>query len=184
MSVGNYPVTSLDLLKEIKLVAILSNTQINPDNQEQIKALAIKSLIKRNIKKGEIEKRDINKYNPRQLEGLIDNASRKLGMNRDDFIKVLERHGLSFENLVGKLKIDLKWNYMIFQMYRNKISLNTAEIEAKIKLSLENLKDTNDKKSIELIKERIVNEEKEKKLKMFSNLHYSNLERSIQVKFL
>ena len=184
MSVGDYPVTSLDLLKEIKLVAILSNTQINPDNQEQIKALAIKSLIKRNIKKSEIEKRDINKYNPRQLEGLIDNASRKLGMNRDDFIKVLERHGLSFENLVGKLKIDLKWNYMIFQMYRNKISLNTAEIEAKIKLSLENLKDTNDKKSIELIKERIVNEEKEKKLKMFSNLHYSNLERSIQVKFL
>ena len=75
-------------------------------------------------------------------------------------------------------------SYMIFQMYRNKISLNTAEIEAKIKLSLENLKDTNDKKSIELIKERIVNEEKEKKLKMFSNLHYSNLERSIQVKFL
>ena len=73
---------------------------------------------------------------------------------------------------------------MIFQMYRNKISLNTAEIEDKIKLSLENLKDTDDKKSVELIKERIVNEEKEKKLKMFSNLHYSNLERSIQIKFL
>ena len=31
ISVGNYPVTRLDLLKEIKLIAILSNTQINND---------------------------------------------------------------------------------------------------------------------------------------------------------
>ncbi len=184
MSVGEYPVTRLDLLKEIKLVAILSNTQINAANQEQIKALAIKSLIKRNIKKSEIEKRNINKYNPKQLDALINNTSRKLGVNRDNLKEVLERHGLSFENLVKRFKTDLKWNYMIFQMYRNKISLNTAEIEDKIKLSLENLKDTDDKKSVESIKERIVNEEKEKKLKMFSNLHYSNLERSIQIKFL
>ena len=88
------------------------------------------------------------------------------------------------KSIYNRFKTDLKWNYMIFQMYRNKISLNTAEIEDKIKLSLENLKDTDDKKSVELIKERIVNEEKEKKLKMFSNLHYSNLERSIQIKFL
>jgi hypothetical protein len=141
-------------------------------------------LIKRNIKKSEIEKRNINKYNPKQLDALINNTSRKLGVNRDNLKEVLERHGLSFENLVKRFKTDLKWNYMIFQMYRNKISLNTAEIEDKIKLSLENLKDTDDKKSVELIKERIVNEEKEKKLKMFSNLHYSNLERSIQIKFL
>ena len=55
ISVGNHPITRLDLLKEIKLIAILSNTQINKDNQEQIKALAVKSLIKRNIKTNEIQ---------------------------------------------------------------------------------------------------------------------------------
>ena len=33
-------------------------------------------------------------------------------------------------------------------------------------------------------KEKIINQEKEKKLKMFSNMHFSNLERSIQIKFL
>ena len=162
----------------------MSNTQINNENQEQIKALAVKSLIKRNIKKSEIEKRNIDRYNPEQLENLINNASKKLGVNKDGLRQILERHDLSFENLVKRFKIDLKWNYMIFQMYKNKISLNTAEIEDKIKLRLENLKDTDDKKSVELIKEQIVSAEKEKKLQMFSNLHYSNLERSIQVKFL
>ena len=145
----------------------MSNTEINNENQEQIKALAVKSLIKRNIKKSEIEKRNIDRYNPEQLENLINNASKKLGVNKDGLRQILERHGLSFENLVKRFKIDLKWNYMIFQMYKNKISLNTAEIEDKIKLRLENLKDTDDKKSVELIKEQIVSTEKEKSCKCF-----------------
>ena len=41
-----------------------------------------------------------------------------------------------------------------------------------------------DKNEINLIKEQIINQEKEKKLKMFSNMHFSNIERSIQIKFL
>jgi hypothetical protein len=73
---------------------------------------------------------------------------------------------------------------MIFQIYKNKISLNTVEIENKINLELENLEDKNDEKKIEMIKQNIVSQEKDKKLKMFSNSHYSNLERTIQIKFL
>ena len=38
---------------------------------------------------------------------------------------------------------------MIFQIYKNKISLNTAEIENKIQIKIESLKDnSNQKKSI------------------------------------
>ena len=73
---------------------------------------------------------------------------------------------------------------MIFQIYKNKISLNTVEIENKIQVRVESLKDNSDKNEINLIKEQIINQEKEKKLKMFSNMHFSNLERSIQIKFL
>ena len=73
---------------------------------------------------------------------------------------------------------------MIFQIYKNKISLNTVEIENKINLELENLEDKNDEKKIEMIKQNVVNQEKNKKLQMFSNSHYSNLERTIQIKFL
>ena len=67
ISVGDYPITRLDLLKEIKLIAILSNTEINQNNKEQIKGLAVKSLIKRNIKENEIKRRNIFKYNKKQL---------------------------------------------------------------------------------------------------------------------
>mgnify|MGYP001266501167 CR=1 FL=1 len=184
ISVGNHPITRLDLLKEIKLIAILSNTEITDSNQEQIKTLAVKSLIKRNIKKNEIKKRNIDRYNKNQLEALINNACKKLGVDRNGLKNILDRYNLSYENLIKKFQVDLKWNYMIFEMYKNKISLNTSEIESKINLYLENSKDIKKEQDIKLIKEKIVNQEKEKKLKMFSNLHYSNLERSTQIKFL
>ena len=32
ISVGDYPITTIDLLKEIKLIAILSDTDINQNN--------------------------------------------------------------------------------------------------------------------------------------------------------
>ena len=184
ISVGNYPITRLDLLKEIKLIAILSNTQINNENQEQIKALAVKSLIKRNIKTGELERRKSDRYNTKQLNFLIDDTSKKLGVDRNGLKQILEKHNLSYETLIERFKTDLKWNNMIFQIYKNKISLNTTEIENKIQRYLQNSKKTNAEVDIGLIKEKIVGEEREKKLIMFSNLHYSNLERSTQIKFL
>ena len=183
ISVGDYPITRLDLLKEIKLIAILSNTQINQSNKEQIKGLAVKSLIKRNIKESEIKRRNIGKYNKKQLEGLIITTSKKIGLDKNGLKETLKNNNLSYEELIKRFETDLKWNYMIFQIYKNKISLNAAEIESKLQLKLENLKSPNDQK-IDIIKEQIVNSEKEKKLKMFSNMHFSNIERSIQINFL
>ena len=184
ISVGDYPITRLDLLKEIKLIAILSNTEINKDNREQIKGLAVKSLIKRNIKENEIKRRNIYKYNNTQLEALIINTSKKIGLDKHGLKEILKNNNLSYDELIKRFETDLKWNYMIFQIYKNKISLNTAEIENKLQMRLENLENRNDQKKIDLIKEQIVNSEKEKKLKMFSNMHFSNLERSIQINFL
>ena len=183
ISVGDYPITRLDLLKEIKLIAILSNTEINQDNKEQIQGLAVKSLIKRNIKENEIKRRNIFKYNKKQLEALISSTSQKIGLDKNGLKMILENNNLSYEELIKRFETDLKWNYMIFQIYKNKISLNTAEIENKLQLRLKNLESPNDKK-INLIKEQIINSEKEKKLNMFSNMHFSNLERSIQINFL
>ena len=183
ISVGDYPITRLDLLKEIKLIAILSNTEINQNNKEQIKGLAVKSLIKRNIKENEIKRRNIFKYNKKQLETLISSTSQKIGLNKNGLKMILENNNLSYEELIKRFETDLKWNYMIFQIYKNKISLNAAEIENKLQLRLENLENPNDKK-INLIKEQIINSEKEKKLNMFSNMHFSNLERLIQINFL
>ena len=110
-------------------------------------------------------------------------TSKKIGLDKNGLKETLKNNNLSYEELIKRFETDLKWNYMIFQIYKNKISLNAAEIESKLQLKLENLKSPNDQK-IDIIKEQIVNSEKEKKLKMFSNMHFSNIERSIQINFL
>ena len=279
ITVGNYPITSLDLTKEIKFIGILSKIQINQSNKEEIKNLAVQSLIKRTIKKNEIERLKITQYNKLDLDRQISALAQGLGLNKEGFKMLLEQKKLRYEDIVKNYEIDLKWNTAIFKLYKNKISLNTLEIEDKIKSELErigddkslllseiqvnilsegseitakkvltkikedgfentarilsisqsakiggsigwikekqlskeiykNVKDlkngeiskaivvedvlifikkTDEKsstKDLESIKKNIVNQEKMKKLDMFSNAHYSELEKRIKVKFL
>ena len=185
IAVGKEPITRLDLFKEIKLIAILSGGQITEENKDRIKDLAIKSLIKKSIKNIEIQKRNVKKYNKKDLENIINNTARNLGLDKSGLQELLERNNLSYKNLEEKFVIDLKWNTMIFEIYKNRISLNTVEIENKLNAQLKNLEDKDRvEEKIEALKKEIVNDEKNKKLRMFSNSHYSNLERVIQIKFL
>ena len=71
ITVGNLPITYLDLVKEMKLVSIISKNKIDNLNKEQIKNIAAKSLIKRKIKEIEINRLGIKNYNQNDLENLI-----------------------------------------------------------------------------------------------------------------
>ena len=279
ISVGNQPITHLDLVKEMKLVAILSNQKIMPSNKEQIKNIAVQTLIKRKIKQIELIKRNVKNYNNNDLERLILKTSNSLGTDKEGLEKIMKLNNLSLNTLADRFKVDLLWNSLIFELYKNKVTLNMSEIEEKINLELVSIKDkrqfllseieinkpvenpkieldkimksialsgfestakkysisrsaeyggnigwieeknlskiifdniknlnTDDvsqpiflsetiviikmngekifKKDIQKIKDRVVRTEKEKKLQMFSNSHYSNLRKISQIEFL
>ena len=63
ITVGNYPITRLDLEKEMKIITVLSKIRINEENKKQIKDLAVQSLVKRSIKKSEIERLKVTQFN-------------------------------------------------------------------------------------------------------------------------
>ena len=279
VSVGNLPITYLDLIKEMELISLLNNIIVDNSNRETIKSVAVQGLITRKIKEIEIEKFKIKNYNKKDLERLIARTSKNLGTNESGLEQLLIQKNLKLENLKERFKIDLKWNTLIFQLYNNKIVLNTNELENKIRAEIEkvneekmfllseieinrtnenekkildeilksiqaegfektakkfsvsssseyggnigwiNQKDLSKKiyenikllktegiskpiffdetiviikklgerkygKNIENIKNRIVRQEKEKKLQMFSKSHYSKLEKIIQISFL
>ena len=279
VSVGNLPITYLDLIKEMELISILNNIIVDNSNRETIKSVAVQGLITRKIKEIEIEKFKIKNYNKKDLERLIARTSKNLGTNESGLEQLLIQKNLKLENLKERFKIDLKWNTLIFQLYNNKIVLNTNELENKIRAEIEkvneekmfllseieinrtnenekkildeilksiqaegfektakkfsvsssseyggnigwiNQKDLSKKiyenikllktegiskpiffdetiviikklgerkygKNIENIKNRVVRQEKEKKLQMFSKSHYSKLEKIIQISFL
>ncbi len=279
ITVGNSPITRLDLFKEIKFISILSQIEINEKNKDQIRDAAIQSLIKREIMKSEITRLKVKRYSKQDLNKKIANITKSLGLDDQTFKNFLINQNLKIKDLTERFIVELKWNSAIFDLYKNKVSLNTLEVENKIASEIEkqkkdkflliseiqvgienndldstikkvfakieevgfevaaknlsisasaqkggdigwinekklskniydNVKDLNngdigkplvientivfikkvDEKTkefnIEEIKQLIVNQEKSKKLEMFSNSHYSDLERKIKVKFL
>tara|TARA_A100001011_G_scaffold250572_1_gene258814 strand:- start:175 stop:1122 length:948 start_codon:yes stop_codon:yes gene_type:complete len=279
VSVGNLPITYLDLIKEMELISLLNNITVDNSNRETIKSVAVQGLITRKIKKMEIEKFKIKNYNKKDLEILVGRTSKNLGTNESGLERLLIKKNLKLENLKERFKTDLRWNTLIFQLYNNKIVLNTNELENKIRVEIEKvneermfllseieinrvsenekiildkiLKSIQDEgfeetakkfsisssseyggnigwinqknlskkiyenikllkteeiskpifldetvviikkagerkygKNIENIKNRVVRQEKEKKLQMFSKSHYSKLEKTIQINFL
>ena len=74
-------------------------------------------------------------------------------------------------------------------IYKNIKFLKTEEISKPIYLNdtiviIKKIGERVFEKNIEKIKNRIVRQEKEKKLQMFSKAHYSKLEKTIQISFL
>ena len=279
ITVGNLPITYLDLVKEMTFISIISDNKIDERNKEQIKNLAAKALVKRKIKEIEIKKYKINDFSKKDLEILTGNILSRLNTNKQGMRKILEMNNLTYKDLEKRFEVDLKWNTLIFELYKNRVVLNMNEVEEKIKTELEKIdsrksillseievglpegdyrdlskkildnikKDGFEKtakkisisntseiggnlgwideeklsktiynkiknlkvneisepivldntmliikkngekvfdKNIEKVKNYIIRIEKEKKLKMFSNSHYSNLERSTQINFL
>jgi len=263
----------------VKLISLLNNITVDNSNRETIKSVAVQGLITRKIKEMEIEKFKIKNYNKKDLEILVGRTSKNLGTNESGLEQLLSQKNLKLENLKERFKTDLKWNTLIFQLYNNKIVLNTNELENKIRAEIEKVNEErmfllseieinrvneNEKiildkilksiqsegfektakkfsvsnsseyggnigwinqknlskkiydnikllkteeiskpifldetiviikkagerkfgKNIEKIKNRVVRQEKEKKLQMFSKSHYSKLEKTIQINFL
>ena len=82
ITVGNYPITRLDLEKEMKIITVLSKIRINEENKKQIKDLAVQSLVKRSIKKSEIERLKITQFNKKDVNFQISNISKNLGLEK------------------------------------------------------------------------------------------------------
>ena len=103
ITVGNLPITYLDLVKEMRLIAIVSNNKIEDSNKEQIKNIAAKSLIKRKIKEIEIEKYSIKNFNKNDLKKLISQTSINLGTNEDGLKKIMNLKKPSFWDDLGMI---------------------------------------------------------------------------------
>ena len=140
ITVGNSPITRLDLFKEIKFISILSQIEINEKNKDQIRDAAIQSLIKREIMKSEITRLKVKRYSKQDLNKKIANIAKSLGLDDQTFKNFLINQNLKIIDLTERFIVELKWNSAIFDLYKNKVSLNTLEVENKIASEIEKQK--------------------------------------------
>ena len=100
--------------------------------------MAVNALIKRSIKKNEILKYKVEDYDEKELSNYLIQLSKQLNTDIEGLKNILESNLINYEVFIDKYKTELRWNNLIYSLYKNQLNINTVEIENELKKSLEN----------------------------------------------
>ena len=133
-TVGNKVITRSDIVNEIKIILISTGQQFTEDKLKALQTVAVKTLIERNVKKIEINKYDGLKFNQDDLQNEIIKLSQSINVDVDTFKNTLTTNDIKFETLIDIYKTELLWNSLIFNLYKNNMTINKDEIDEQLKL--------------------------------------------------
>ena len=126
--INNQIITSFELKNKILTTLVLANEQINQENINRTKPLALRTLTNLKIKKAEIKKYKINITNTE-----LDNNIKTLTQNDlNSFLKKFKDNNLNFNLYKDDLKVELGWRKLIFFLYNKKVKINDDDIEDQI----------------------------------------------------
>ena len=131
--VGNVIITNYDVKKETTYLKILNSSLSNLENKK-IFEIGKNSLSNELIKKKELEKFfDLKKENS-FLEQIFQNFYKDLGLkNENEFKKYLSiNKTYSVDEIKEKLKIEIMWNQLIYELYNRQVSIDENELLKRI----------------------------------------------------
>ena len=125
VKVSDKIVSSYEIENKINTELILRNLEINQENINNFKNLALQELIKLRLKEIEIlkyrsigfENTNINRQLSSIASGNIENFKLKFNANN-----------LDYNIFVRELKIQTAWQQLIFQLYKDKVKIDENEI--------------------------------------------------------
>lgn len=143
LKIDNSIITNIDINNEYNYLIAL-NKDLNKIKKEEILDIAKDSLVREKIKKSEIEKyinfEEID--NNDLINEVIENIYKRLNIQSiSDFINYLNTFDLSLNEVENKLKIEIMWNSLIAEKFKNQISINEDKIRKKIQKEKMNYKD-------------------------------------------
>lgn len=132
-TVGQRAITQSDIVNEIKLILILNGQEFTAEQRNQLQSAAVKSTIKRNIKAIELEKFTNLGYDEKELEQRLNSIAANINMDVATLKNTLITNNIDFSAVVDQIKIELKWNTLIFELYKDRLSINIEEINEQLK---------------------------------------------------
>ena len=181
VSVDNYIITELDIIKEIQFIKFINKS--NNDDLLQNKVLrreSINNLIARQIKNIETDYFKVF-VSEKEVEINLYKYLSNLKINKEDFDSFLKKNEIDMNYLLNIINIDMKWSELIRQIYTGRININLTEINAEI--------ENTDKKGMVLddkdkLKDDLILNEKQKKLNKFSESHFERVKKKYLINFL
>ena len=132
--VNNDIITSYDLKQTILTTLVLANQQIDQKIVDQSKPAALKALINSVLKK-----RELKKYNITLSEIEINNQLKDIsGGNIIRFKNKFKNNNLDFSLYKDKLRTELMWRKLIFNIYKEKVKINEKDIQNELSKTMNN----------------------------------------------
>ena len=134
ISVGDEIITNYDLDKEINYLNIITVGQIKELDDQESKKIAIDSLIKDKIKITALSNYNNIIIKDELLNNQIIKTSRNIGFRSlEDFMTFLKFQEYELDEFKKKILLELKWNQLVYQFYKNQIIIDKEKIDKKLK---------------------------------------------------
>ena len=132
VKVGDAIVTTSDIQNEILTSLIINKQDVTQENINNSKNSAIKSLLNLTIKKSENEKFEITDYNKKDLQEYELSVAKSFNTNLDGLRKIFKLNKINYSLFLEKRKVELIWNTLIYNIYKNQININIVDVENEI----------------------------------------------------
>ena len=154
VKIENEIITNFEIKNKILSTLILSNQEINQKNINNIKSKALDSLTQLTLKKIELSKYnisdDLNQIN-RYLNSISSNDINSLKLK-------FEKNNVEFDLFIEEIKIELKWQKFIYEVYSKKINIDEVSLDGEIKKILKDKVDITEYRASEIEVERKLNQ--------------------------
>ena len=131
--VDNEIITSIDIYEEIQFLKTF-NPELENLKEKELFEISKNSILRDKIKKIEIMNfvKEL-KVDDKFLIQLIKNKYSKVGVNSlENFENYLKNNNLNIKNFKEKLYIEIIWNDLIFQKFKNKVVIDKEKIKSEI----------------------------------------------------
>ena len=145
-NINNELITNIDLKKEANYLVALNN-QLKNLNNKKVQKIAKESIVRETIKKIELQKFfDLEKKNL-IVDNYIKQIYSRLNLNNErEFNQYLKSFGLTNALIRKKIRIEITWNQLIYEKFKNQIKIDNKKILKEVKSN----KDKANEKSYQL----------------------------------
>tara|TARA_B100000780_G_C21100435_1_gene444046 strand:+ start:27 stop:899 length:873 start_codon:yes stop_codon:yes gene_type:complete len=151
LKINNKIVTNVDLDTEYRYLISLNNELQNTDKETLLK-IAKESIIREMIKKDELLKYYEFDSSQAYLDNIIKNFYEKMGLESlDDFKDYLDTYDLELDVIKDKIQIEVLWNKLIGNKYKNQLNINEEILKEQINKVSNNNGDIKEYKLSEII---------------------------------
>ena len=134
-NINNKIITNVDIKKEANYLAALNN-QLKSLNKKQILEIAEESIVREIIKEIELNKFfNLEIPNP-IVDTFLKQSYERLNLkNEAEFQKYLENYELTIGFIKKKIQIEVTWNQLVYDKFKNKIKIDDEKIIKEIELN-------------------------------------------------